>query len=461
MSSNEQERPGREQVAALAQRLAQEWQGDPNVVHVDLCLKVTGGVVQPSVYALGFFVRHKLARETVEERGWALVPSDVDGVPTDVIDTHRPAHGSVNEKDTRSQMFDTLVGGIAVGNADIDAYGTLGMTLLAADDGRLVGLTNEHVLVFDGDGQVGDDVLQPRFFLNSEVSLDPADCCPDGQLRYRGVDNPIVDAAAAVFAAAAIAAAASDDIDPHRRGQDATPVDPGERTRREVVQMEIGYPEIPLPGTPFTTKVRWRYERHTDGRVLTHEVDEEKQNEHHTPLQILITDRREYPRGADVELYAALSLDAYSRRCNYFVTAAVLSPNGRQALKVVLRPWDGNLDDEHEGHRPAALQLAERAGARSDDNRYCLYRGSLVLPADAELGRWRTYLYAQTLNDVPARTKPEVAAQTIGGLPVTANFLPGGRTSHILYGERCEIRQRTYGNFMVADPEPIPGPVIR
>jgi hypothetical protein len=455
VSSSGQERPGREQVAALAERVAREWQDDPNVVHVDLCLKVTGGVVQPQVRALGFYVRHKLATDVVEQRGWRLVPAEVEGVLTDVIDTHQPAHGSVDEKDTRSQLFDTLVGGIAIGNAQINAYGTLGMTLLAADDGRLVGLTNEHVLVFDVDGHVGDDVVQPRFYLNSEVSLDAADCCPGGQLRYRGVDNPIVDAAAAVFAAAAIAAVASDDIDPHRRGQDATPVDPGEHTQREVVRMEVGYPEIPLPGTPFTAKVHWRYERHTDTRVLTHEVEEEKQNEHHTSLQLLATDRREYPRGARVELYAALAPDAYSGRCNYFVTAAVLSPNGRQALKVVLRPWKVERRDSH----PMAQHLANRAESSSSDNHYCLYHGWLALPPDAQLGKWRTYLYAQTLNDVPAGTKPEDAARTIGGLPVTANLLPGGRTSHILYGERCEIRQRTYGSFIVADPEP--PPIIR
>jgi hypothetical protein len=448
-------RPGREEVAALAERVAEEWRDDPSVVQVDLVLKVTGGIARPGEYAVGFYVRHKLAADAVRERGWRLVPDEIDGVPTDVIATHQPAHGSVDEKDTRSQMFDTLVGGIAIGNAGIDAYGTLGMTLLAADDGRMVGLTNEHVLVFDTDGQVGDDVVQPRFYLTAEVSLDPADCCPNGQLRYRGVDNPVVDAAMAVFAGAAIAAAASDDIDPHRRGQDATPVEPGERTRREVVRMQIGYPEFPLPGTPFSTDVAWRYERHTDQRVLTHEVEETKRNEHHTPIQMLVTDERRYLSGAWVEFTAALGPDAYSGRCNYFVTAAALSPSGGQAVKVVLRPWHPDVEEGDQADRLIAERLRERHG----EQRYCLYRGSVRLPADAERGDWRTYLYAHTLNDVPAGERPEIAARTIGGLPVTANFLPAGRSSHILYGESCDIRQRTYGSFIVMDPDP--PPVIR
>src|SRR5260221_1057309 len=132
-------------------------------------------------------------------------------------------------------MFDNLVGGIAVGNANIHAYGTLGMTLLAVSDGRMVGLTNEHVLVFDTDGHVGDEVQQPRYYLHSQVSLDSASCCPGGQLHYRGVDNPIVDAAVAVYAAAALAAALSDEIEPHRPGQAATIPAANERTLPEAV----------------------------------------------------------------------------------------------------------------------------------------------------------------------------------------------------------------------------------
>lgn len=453
------------EVAAVAARTAQDWQDDPNVIDVTACIKVRGGVAQPGAYAVGFRVRHKVPVDILRERGWRLVPDDVDGIVTDVIATHRPALGSVDEKDTRSQLFDTLIGGIAVGNAERGAYGTLGMSLLTIDDGRLVGLTNEHVLVSDGDGKVGDDVLQPRFYLNAEVSLEPADCCPDGQLVYRGVDNPVVDAAIGVFAAAAIAAAASDEIDPHRRGQDATPVDPGERTSREVVRIDVDYPEVPLPGTAFTTEVRWRYERHTDQGVRTHAVAEEKTNPHHTAVQLLVTDRNEYSQGEGVLLGAALGPDAYSERCNYLVTAAVMSPSGEQALKTVLRPWRPRAQgsagvaegspagpDAHGDTDRLARSVTEAAKDAHGDDAFCLYLGSITLPKTAELGRWRTFLYAHTLNDVPAGTRPEVAARTIGGLPVTANFIPGGRTSNIDYGDSCELRQRTYGTFTVREP---------
>src|SRR5205823_1375137 len=150
--------------------------------------------------AIGFFVREKVPAELLADRGYRPIPPQIEGIPTDVILARNRPAGSVDDKATRSQMFDTLVGGIAVGNANMNVYGTLAMTLLAVSDSRLVGLTNEHVLVFDGDGKAGDEVQQPRFYLSSEVSIDNAACCPNGQLHYRGVDNPIVDGAAAVFA---------------------------------------------------------------------------------------------------------------------------------------------------------------------------------------------------------------------------------------------------------------------
>ncbi len=451
------DRPSLDRIQQIADRLAADWLSEENVVDVSPCLKVTGGVVLPDVPAIGFHVLHKLPPDRLAERGWRAVPPEIDGIPTDVIAVHRPAHGSVDERATRSAMFDTLVGGIAVGNGGINAYGTLGMTLLASSDDRMVGLTNEHVLVFDTDGKVGDPVEQPRFYLHSEVSLDSASCCPNGQLRYRGVNNPIVLAAGAVFAAAAIAAAASDDIDPHRRGQDATPTDPGERTLRESVHIDIDYPVLPLPGTPFRTEVAWRYERHTDRRVLRHDVKETRQNQHMTRVQRLVTDHPRYQRGDVVRFLAALGPDRYSERCNYLVTAAALSPSQAQAHKVVMRPWRPDRAPDEPGLRQALARYRDELSTH--DTPYCLYAAELRLTPDSELGTWRTFLSAQTLNDVPAGTDPATAARVIGGLPVTHNFVDDGRTTHILYGPSCNVTLRPDGEFEVVEeaPEPVIG----
>jgi hypothetical protein len=307
---------------------------------------------------IGFRVAEKVRPELLADRGYKPIPAEIEGIPTDVILARGPALGSVDTKDTRSQMFDTLVGGIAVGNANMDVYGTLGMTLLAVSDDRLVAITNEHVLVYDGDGQVGDEVQQPRFYLNSEVSLDDAACCPNGELHYRGVDNPIVDAAVAVFAAATIAAACSDEIDPHRRGQAATVPDAGERTLREVVSVSLDYLETPFPGRPFQVGIQWDYQRHTDRRVMEYGTTEMKKNEHHVDFQHLVTDKRQYSRGETVTLLALLGSNADQLVCpDYFVTAAVLSPSHQQAYKVILRPFNlpvgefGSLTHGEMSHR--------------------------------------------------------------------------------------------------------------
>ena len=82
----------------------------------------------------------------------------------------------------------------------------------------------------------------------------------------------------------------------------------------------------------------------------------------------------------------------------------------------------------------------------------CLYRGQLVLAPDEELGLWSTYLFAQTLNDVPLGQDPLTAARTIGGLPVTNNFTDLGQTYNITYGTACNIGPVPYGNFRVIAP---------
>ena len=570
-----------DRIAEIIARIGPVWREQPNVLDIVPALKTTGGYVREDILCIGFHVSEKVPPAQLADRGYQPIPPEIEGVPTDVILARSRPVGSVDTKDTRSQMFDTLVGGIAVGNANMNVYGTLAMTLLAASDGRLVGLTNEHVLVFDGDGHMGDEVQQPRFYLNSEVSLDSAACCPNGQLHYHGVDNPVVDAASAVAVAAAVAAAASDVIDPHRRGQDATVPDPGERTLREVVSMDIDYPQIPFPGRPYSVGVKWRYRRQTDRRVLEHSVDETQQNEHVVPTQELITDRTEYEPADTVTFLALLGAEPGRERCdNYFVTAAALSPTHHKAYKLILRPWTppvelAELSHGSETHAvradttiqcfdyahqkpgdtfraprlidsltydpqgfmagfvaagpggavvlrfadhglavsfPAPVQevsadvlvrggevrltayadttelAAANAGpadatqtltvsATSIDRivisggaseslllrlcltrrhgDVCLYRGQLLLAPNEELGVWSTYLYAQTLNDVPLGQDPLTAARTIGGLPVTNNFTDLGQTYNITYGTACNIGPAPYGNFRVVAPKMI------
>jgi len=558
-----------DRLQALIDRIKGEWLTQPNIVDLRPVLKMRRRVVEPGALAIGFYVNEKIARDLLDDRGYREIPAEIEEIPTDVILVLQRPHGSVDEKATRSAMFDTLVGGCAVGNKEMGYYGTLAMPLLAVSDGRMVGLTNEHVLVFDGEGHAGDDVWQPRFHLNAEVSLDSADCCPNGQLHYRGVDNPIVDASAAVFTACVIAAF-SDVIDPHRRGQVATHPDPAERTLRETVSAELQYPEIPFPGRPYKVGVKWKYARHTDARVLEHSSAETQANDHVLTGQMLATDQAKYPPGARVVFTALLGPESDRTACgHYFVTAAALSPSHKKAYKLILRPiniasaismdestatqgmrrcfgfprayygkplrkptlLNGIVYDPrertmivvleggifglqfplagitaslpfpvqevdvrvHTGGAPVTLKafngaaavgsataspsvppvdihlsapnmtsleihggkpgiILEICGVRRVGH-LCAYRGTLELSHSEELGEWSTYVFAQTRNDVPLGTDPTVAAQTIGGLPVTDNYVDGGDTDHFIYGHRCNVDLRPDGSFEVIAPD--------
>jgi hypothetical protein len=168
-------------------------------------------------------------------------------------------------------------------------------------------------------------------------------------------------------------------------------------------------------------------------------VTEVNTNAHVIVTQQLITNQQTYPRGATVIFLARLGVEIEGKRCdNYFVTASALSPSRQRAYKIILRP----------------TAVGAVAGGVAVEG--CLYSGQLVLAPDEELGRWSTYLFAQTRNDVALGTGPDAAARTIGGLPVTHNFVDGGATDSFIYGHHCNIDLVQDGSFEV-----IPAPVIQ
>jgi hypothetical protein len=81
------------------------------------------------------------------------VPREIDGVPTDVIQT-----GVIRALATRTERQRPAPGGVSIGHRDITA-GTLGC--LVRKNGQVMILSNNHVLANSNDAQVGDPVLQP------------------------------------------------------------------------------------------------------------------------------------------------------------------------------------------------------------------------------------------------------------------------------------------------------------
>jgi hypothetical protein len=324
------------EVEAVVERIRNEWLREPNIVAIGPAIKLVDDVPQVDTLCIRFHVIEKLPSEHVDSRGWRMVPAQIEEIPTDVSAVAAPP---LQLLETRTRRFDPLLGGIAVGNVNRTAVGTLGGIVFHNDDGRAVGLTNEHVLIFTDQGQTGDPVDQPRSGSGDVIGIVDADCCPGGQLTVKEIPNPIRDTALTIAAAAAIAAALSDEADPHRRGQDATPVAEGERTLRERVEVAIRYPEFPLPGTEYEVDVRWAYERETDRRTLTHRVDETRRNPHILDEQWLVTDRTRYSAGEVTNYLAALVPRNRKERCRPFhVVAHVAAPSGSSARRTILRP---------------------------------------------------------------------------------------------------------------------------
>jgi hypothetical protein len=464
--------------SAVLDRVRDEWLNEPNVTGIGVAYKTTGGRTDYRRMALTVFVAQKLDLEEVRRRGWREVPAEIDGVPTDVeqLPTLRPTSSASGSRDDRK---DPLVGGITIGvNTKPFWYGTLGAIAYDRSTGDQLVLSNQHVL----DGPPGTEVVQP-----SPIGLDDSleigfqlDICnPAHFFRLDTPNTTVGSVLAGAAAAAALAAALSDEIDPTRRGQEATAPPAGALTVSESQSVTLTYPGLPVPGTHFDVGARWRYQRHTTQGDLSHTADDVRTNPHVLVDKLLLTDRELYRPGETIKLFglilpevcapddggpvidltaadvAALaarrgpipgSLSSAVTRppaqeeepaaqisvrrcpCGSFQATALLTPVPvDRAFPVVLREPVRSRRSEQINAFLDALSAREdedlfRRGVRL--LRYgCLYTGSLTA-TDVPLGGWRHYLYVQTVNTVPAGTDPAQAAQIIGGLPVSQNTRP-------------------------------------
>lgn len=141
-----------ERVSQVKERFKETILRKPNVVGVGTGFKEVRGrrTTELCVVAL---VRVKVPRAGLTEE--ALVPSRVEGIPTDVVEV-----GELRAEQARTDRWRPAPGGISVGHFKVTA-GTLGtMVQDRAGGGRLI-LSNNHVLANSNQAVVGDPVLQP------------------------------------------------------------------------------------------------------------------------------------------------------------------------------------------------------------------------------------------------------------------------------------------------------------
>ncbi len=416
----------RAKARAVKDAVAAEWLDLPNVTGIGVGYKYVRGERTDQI-AIRIYVAAKLSEQELRDRKFRPVPAEIEGIPTDVAELP-PMRPSADPSGSRADRKDPLVGGISIGTANHPfSRGTLGTFVFDRSSGEQFVLSNEHVL----DAPVGEKVIQP-----APIGLDDSleigfqlDVC--NPLHFFRLDTPnttlgTILAGGAV--AAAVAAALSDEIDPTRRGQEATQPDPGATTHSEQHAVELHYGELPIPGTPFKIGTKWLYQRQTTSGELSHEVGEEKRNPHFLRYQGLRTDRRRYHSGQTVELLGALigPDERKRRRCSAYHTVALLTPVREDRLFPVLLHEAGHRHGEImqrflETLSPEELESDLPSRLRRDA---CFYHGSFVSGQGVPVGAWRHYFYVQTVNTVPEGTKPEVAAQTIGGLPASQNSKP-------------------------------------
>ncbi|MDH3755857.1 MAG: hypothetical protein OEU32_18500, partial [Acidimicrobiia bacterium] len=124
-------------------------------------------------------------------------------------------------------------------------------------------------------------------------------------------------------------------------------VPPTERTDTEHVHMHVSYPDMPLPGTPYTTKVSWDYTRFTNRGEHSYSVgNEPMSNPHVLREQELLTHQTTYDQGAVVYYLAAIAKQGRRLDCaDEYVVAHAVSPSEDHLQSTILRPVQpGDLD---------------------------------------------------------------------------------------------------------------------
>lgn len=121
-----------------------------NVIATGIGYKTSAGQ-KSTTLCIVCSVEQKLPRAQLSSTD--LVPTQVDGISTDVVET-----GRIRALNTHTQRHRPAPGGVSIGHRDITA-GTLGC--IVKKNGQRVILSNNHVLANSNAAQIGDPILQP------------------------------------------------------------------------------------------------------------------------------------------------------------------------------------------------------------------------------------------------------------------------------------------------------------
>jgi len=126
----------------------------PNVTGVGVGLQEVGGR-RTSTVAIRVYVARKLP--VAELAPQDVLPSEVDGVPVDVIEARWVVHDVADHRARHNPM----IGGISVGNVVLGGSGTIGGSVFDNRSQEDMILSNWHVLCGRNDCATGETVIQP------------------------------------------------------------------------------------------------------------------------------------------------------------------------------------------------------------------------------------------------------------------------------------------------------------
>jgi hypothetical protein len=356
--------PARKTLAEVAAEESKRLANDPNFLSMGVGLKFVKGKPKLSA-ALQYYVRAKVSRDEFEKLGTAMIPEEVGGYPTDVIQvqirrtlacpSQNPPTG-----DRGSEIEDPLVGGTSTTTLSgfhsfPTGYGTLGGICFDAVSGDAVALSNAHVY---GD-EIGAEGIQPWLPTDEYIGAAIKWLTCGGPLSHLffwtapSAATAILDTAAAVMWTVALAADAED---PSRWGQRTTAVPPsGALTEREVVHLAAEVPHLPFPGRSWSAKTRWNYTRVATSGSTTGTIDAERQNEHTLIGKRVFGDRAAYRGGDRVRICAEIWTHAREKTQELFVVAHCfpIADPSRITKRVLVKNnicerVDGSLEKERE-----------------------------------------------------------------------------------------------------------------
>lgn len=322
--------PARKTLAEVAAAESKRLANDPNFLSMGIGLKFVKGKPKLST-ALQYYVRRKASRDEIEKLGTAMIPGEVGGYLTDVIQVEifRTAACPPNNPptgDRGSEIENPLVGGTSTTTLGSfhsfpTGYGTLGGICFDAVSGDAMALSNAHVY---GDS-LGAEGIQPWLPTDEYIGAAIAWLACGGPLSHLffwtapSAATAILDTAAAI---AWMAVAASDAEDPSRWGQRTTAVPPaGALTERETVHLKAEVPHLPFPGRTWKAKTNWDYTRIATSGSTTGTIEAERPNEHTLIGKRVFSDRTTYRGGDRVRICAEIWTRAREKVQELFVVA--------------------------------------------------------------------------------------------------------------------------------------------